>query len=187
MFAGSRVGSRGDYALLAEALGAELGRRGYGLVYGGGHIGLMGVLADSALEHGARVLGVIPQALADRELAHQGLHELAVVGTMHERKALMAARSSAFIALPGGYGTLEELSEVLTWVQLGIHQKPIGLLGAAGFWQPYLALLDHFASEGFVDADERKLLLHAEQPAALLDALERHSAARPRLASEGDL
>ncbi len=172
---------------MAEALGAELGRRGFGLVYGGGHIGLMGVLADAALKHGSRVLGVIPQALADRELAHRGLHELAVVSTMHERKALMAARSNAFIALPGGYGTLEELSEVLTWVQLGIHEKPIGLLGAAGFWQPYLMLLDHFEREGFVDADERRLIVHREEPGPLLDELMQAALARPHAASESDI
>ncbi|HEX6274502.1 MAG TPA: TIGR00730 family Rossman fold protein, partial [Polyangiaceae bacterium] len=171
VFAGSRSGARGDYAAAAVELGRVLARRGHGIVYGGGRIGLMGLLADAGLEHGARVTGVIPRALASREVAHAGLSELFVVGTMHERKAKMAALSRAFIALPGGYGTLEELAEVVTWVQLGIHRNPVGLLDVAGFWQPYLALLDHFAREGFVNAEERKLVIHDTDAERLVERL----------------
>lgn len=131
----------------------------------------MGLLADAGLQHGARVIGVIPKALATRELAHAGLSELIVVGTMHERKAKMAALSRAFIALPGGFGTLEELSEVVTWVQLGFLDKPLGLLDVDRFWQPYLKLLDHFAAEGFIKSDERELVICDDDPERLVDRL----------------
>ena len=187
VFAGSRWGAREDYAAAAIELGRVLARRGHGIVYGGGRVGLMGLLADTGLEHGTRVTGVIPRALASREVAHAGLSELFVVGTMHERKAKMAALSGAFIALPGGYGTLEELSEVVTWVQLGIHQKPLALLDVSGFWQPYLALLDHFAREGFVSAEERKLVIHDTDPERLVERLTELSVSRPPVASEDDL
>ena len=187
VFAGSRLGTREDYAAATIELGRVLARRGHGIVYGGGRIGLMGLLADAGLEHGTRVTGVIPRALATREVAHAGLSELFVVGTMHERKAKMAALSRGFIALPGGYGTLEELAEVVTWVQLGIHQKPLGLLDVSGFWQPYLTLLDHFAREGFVNAEERKLVIHDTDPERLVERLAELSVSRPTLASESDL
>jgi uncharacterized protein (TIGR00730 family) len=187
VFAGSRLGTHEDYATAAIELGRVLARRGHGIVYGGGRVGLMGLLADAGLEHGTRVTGVIPRALATREVAHAGLSELLVVGTMHERKAKMAALSRAFIALPGGYGTLEELSEVVTWIQLGIHRKPVALLDVSGFWQPYLALLDHFAREGFVNAEERKLVIHDTDPERLVERLSELSVSRPPVASEADL
>jgi uncharacterized protein (TIGR00730 family) len=187
VFAGSRPGTRKDYAAAAAELGRVLASRGQGIVYGGGRVGLMGLLADAGLANGARVTGVIPRALASREVAHAGLSELFVVDTMHERKAKMAALSRAFIALPGGYGTLEELAEVTTWVQLGIHQKPLGLFDVAGFWQPYLSLLDHFAREGFVNADERKLVIHDSDPARLVDRLGEISVSRPPIAGASDL
>ena len=136
---------------------------------------------------GTRVTGVIPRALAKREVAHAGLSELFVVDTMHERKAKMAALSRAFIALPGGYGTLEELAEVVTWIQLGIHQKPLALLDVSGFWQPYLGVLDHFAREGFVNAEERKLVIHDADPERLVTRLTELSVSRPPIVGESDL
>jgi uncharacterized protein (TIGR00730 family) len=178
---------RAEYASAAIELGRVLARRGHGIVYGGGRVGLMGLLADAGLEHGARVTGVIPRSLAAREIAHAGLSELLVVGTMHERKATMAALSRAFIALPGGYGTLEELSEVVTWIQLGIHRKPLALLDVCGFWQPHLALLDHFAREGFVNAEERELVIHDSDPGQLVERLAELSISRPPVAGESDL
>ncbi len=181
------MGTRKEYAAAAVELGRVLARRGHGIVYGGGRIGLMGLLADAGLEQGTRVTGVIPRALATREVAHTGLSELVVVGTMHERKAKMAALSRAFIALPGGYGTLEELSEVVTWIQLGIHQKPLALFDVAGFWRPYLGVLDHFAREGFVTAEERKLVIHDTDPERLVERLVELSVSRPAVASESDL
>lgn len=181
------MGARKDHAAAAIELGRVLARRGHGIVYGGGRVGLMGLLADAGLEHGTRVTGVIPRSLASREIAHSGLSELVVVGTMHERKAKMAALSRAFIALPGGYGTLEELSEVVTWIQLGIHRKPLALLDVSGFWQPYLALLDHFAREGFVNAEERQLVIHDTDAERLVDRLAELSVSRPSIAGESDL
>jgi uncharacterized protein (TIGR00730 family) len=154
----------------AQTLGAELVRRGLTLVYGGGDVGLMGVLADAALAAGGRVIGVIPEALVQREVAHRALTELRVVDSMHERKALMAELADAFIALPGGIGTLEELCEVLTWAQLGIHNKPVGLLNVAGYFRPLIELFDHAVAEGFMQADHRRLLLTAADGATLLDA-----------------
>lgn len=147
----------------------------------------MGLVADSGLEHGARVTGVIPKALATKELAHAGLSELFVVGTMHKRKAKMAELSRAFIALPGGYGTLEELAEVVTWVQLGFLEKPLGLLDVEGFWQPYLALLDHFASEGFIGSEERKLVICDADPERLVARLEELRVPREPVVSASDL
>ncbi len=187
VFAGARGGARPAYANAARELGRALATRGHGIVYGGGRVGLMGVLADAGLEHGARVTGVIPKALATREVAHAGLSELIVVGTMHERKAKMAALSQAFIALPGGYGTLEELAEVVTWVQLGLIQKPLGLLDVEGFWQPYLALLDHFAAEGFIASDERKLVICDSDPERLVARLETLRVSREEVVGPSDL
>jgi uncharacterized protein (TIGR00730 family) len=158
VFCGSRVGGPDVYAEAARRLGDLLARRGLGLVYGAGHIGLMGVLADAALAAGGRVVGVIPQDLVDRELAHRGLTELCVVDTMHQRKALMADRSDAFVALPGGYGTLDETFEILTWGQLGLHTKPVGLLNVAGFFDSLLAWLDHAVREGLLKPKHRELL-----------------------------
>jgi uncharacterized protein (TIGR00730 family) len=151
--------------------------RGLGLVYGGGHVGLMGVLADSVLRLGGEVIGVIPRSLVERELAHAGLTELRVVGTMHQRKAAMADLADSFAALPGGFGTADELFEILTWTQLGLHGKPVGLLNTAGFFDPLLAWLDHTVGEGFVKAQHRQLLLAAAGPEELLDRLQAAPAA----------
>ena len=152
-------------------LGEAIARRGLGVVYGAGAVGLMGVVADAALAAGGSVVGVIPRALDAREIAHRGLTELIVVETMHERKALMAQRSDAFVALPGGVGTLEELIEALTWTQLGIHQKPVGLLDVSGYWEPLEALIDHAVEQRFVRPEHRGDLLNDTDPEALLDAL----------------
>jgi uncharacterized protein (TIGR00730 family) len=171
VFCGSRTGGRPVYAEQARRLGRVLAARQLGLVYGGGHIGLMGVLADAVLQAGGEAIGVIPQSLVDRELAHQGLSELRVVTTMHERKAVMAHLSDAFIAMPGGYGTADEFFEILTWAQLGLHAKPAGLFNVAGFFDPLRSWLDHTVSEGFVQPRHRQLLLEADDPARLLDIL----------------
>jgi uncharacterized protein (TIGR00730 family) len=171
VFCGSSPGDRPVYADAARRLGECLAARGLGLIYGGGHIGLMGVLADAVLRAGGEAIGVIPQSLVDRELAHGGLTNLRVVSTMHERKALMADLADGFVALPGGYGTGDELFEILTWAQLGLHSKPIGLLNVAGFFDPLLAWLDHTVHEGFVKAAHRHLLREASEPEQLLDRL----------------
>lgn len=170
VFAGSSTGIRPEYAQAAQALAGELARRGLGLVYGGGSVGLMGVLADTALAQGVEVIGVIPGPLASRELAHSGLSDLRVVGSMHERKATMASLVDGFVALPGGLGTLEETLEILTWSQLGIHDKPVGLLNVAGYFDPLQGLLARAVAEGFVRREYLQLLLSAETPHALLDA-----------------
>ena len=169
VFCGSHAGADERYAEAARAFGALLARRGHALVYGGARAGLMGALADAALEAGGRVTGVIPEALWEREIGHTGLSDLLVVASMHERKALMAERSDAFVALPGGAGTLEEFFEAWTWAQLGIHGKPVALLNVAGFYDPLLALVDHMAREGFVGPQQRAMVLVADDPAALLD------------------
>jgi len=172
VFCGSNVGRAPEYADFARATGRLLAGRGIGLVYGGGRVGLMGILADAALAAGGRVIGVIPRHLQQREVGHSGLTSLRVVDSMHERKALMAELSDAFIALPGGYGTLDEFAEVLTWSQLGLHAKPCGLLNVAGFYDNLLAFIDHSVAQGFVRADSRALVLEAGEPAALVDALQ---------------
>jgi uncharacterized protein (TIGR00730 family) len=171
VFCGSSRGGRPEYADAARRLGAGLAGRGLEVVTGGGHVGLMGVLADSALAAGGRVVGVIPQALVDKELAHPRLTELHVVGTMHQRKALMADLSDAFAALPGGFGTADELFEVLTWAQLGLHAKPVGLLNVAGYFDALLAWADHAVREGFLPGEHRAVLRVAAEPEALLDLL----------------
>jgi uncharacterized protein (TIGR00730 family) len=172
VFCGSSLGSRPAYADAARGLGEALARRRIGLVYGGGSIGLMGVVADAALAAGGEVIGVIPRALERRELAHGKLTRLDVVGSMHERKARMAELSDAFVALPGGLGTLEELAEVLTWAQLGLHRKPCALLDAGGYWRPLTAFLDHAVAERFVRHEHRAMVLVDDDPEALLDRLE---------------
>ena len=174
VFCGSNVGSRPEYAAAAEAVGQLLAERGIRVVYGAGDVGLMGVLADAALAAGGQVIGVIPQMLVDMELAHRGLTELRIVRSMHERKALMAELSDAFLAMPGGVGTFEELFEVLTWAQLGIHHKPCGCLNIAGYFDPLSALLDHAVSEGFVRPQHRRLLISSNEPAELLMLLTQH-------------
>ncbi len=171
MFSGSSPGARPEYAEAAHRLGEEIVGRGMGLVYGGASVGLMGAVADAALAAGGEVIGVIPRSLVDREVAHLDLKDLRVTGSMHERKALMAELADGFVALPGGLGTLEELAEVLTWSQLGLHRKPCGLLDVAGFWAPLLAFLDHAVDEGFVRAEHRTQVLVDDDPGGLLDAL----------------
>jgi uncharacterized protein (TIGR00730 family) len=170
VFCGSSSGREPAYRRLAERLGRALAASRVGVVYGGGRVGLMGALADAALAAGAEVIGVIPQALLDREIGHRGLTELRVVASMHERKALMAELADGFVALPGGIGTLEELFEVWTWAQLGLHAKPCGLLDADGFFAPLVEFLDHLVRTGFVHPQHRAMLVAADSPEALLAA-----------------
>ena len=172
VFCGSSPGARPAYADAARATAAALLDRGIGLVYGGGDVGLMGVVADAVLAGGGEVIGVIPEALVTREVAHLEVTDLRVVGSMHERKALMADLADGFVALPGGLGTFEELSEILTWSQLGLHDKPCGVLDVEAFWAPFLTLLDHAVDEGFIRPAHRGLLLDDTDPARLLDRLE---------------
>jgi uncharacterized protein (TIGR00730 family) len=169
VFAGSSAGARESYLIAARELGAEIARRGYGLVYGGASCGLMGACADAALAGGAEVVGVLPRALTSREIAHTGLTEMRMVGSLHERKAVMSALSDGVVALPGGCGTMDELFEAITWAQLGLHQKPIGLLDADNYFAPLLAFLEHMSAEGFVRPPLR--LLRARTPRELLDQL----------------
>jgi uncharacterized protein (TIGR00730 family) len=171
VFCGSNNGGRPEYAAAATALGTHLAGRGIDVVYGGASVGLMGAVADAALAAGGRVTGVIPRHLVDRELAHPGLTDLHVTESMHERKALMTDLSEGFIALPGGFGTLEELAEVTTWAQLGLHAKPIGLLDVAGFYELFLRLVDLMVAENFVPEPHRRLLVTADTPAQLVDEL----------------
>jgi uncharacterized protein (TIGR00730 family) len=172
VYAGSAPGANSEYAEASRAIVSELARRGSNVVYGGGSLGLMGVLADAALENGGEVTGVIPRFLDDREVGHNGVTDLRVVETMHERKMLMADLADAFLVLPGGIGTLEEVIEMLSWSQLGLHRKPIGLFDVDGFWGPLVALLDHMTAEQFVGSDHRRLLLSSSDPTELLDAME---------------
>jgi uncharacterized protein (TIGR00730 family) len=173
IFCGSSPGARPDYAAATEELATLLAQRGIGVVYGGASVGLMGLLADSALAAGGEVIGVIPAALEAKEIGHSGLSELHVVGSMHERKALMAELSDGFVALPGGSGTLEELFEVFTWSQLGLHRKACALLNVAGYYNGLAAFLDHAVDERFLRPEHRAMLLCEDTPAAVLDALER--------------
>ncbi len=164
---GSNPGFNGVYANAARNLGRALVDRRFELVYGGAEVGLMGELANTVMKSGGTAIGVIPQSLADR-VSHRGLTELHIVSTMHERKQMMAELSDAFIALPGGFGTLDELAEILTWAQLGFHKKPCGLLNVAGYFDSFLAFLDHSVSEGFMKPEHRAMLLVSDDPAALL-------------------
>lgn len=173
VYCGSNPGAEPAYADAAEAVGRLLAGEGIRLVYGGGSVGLMGVVASAAMAAGGEVIGVIPRSLDRREIAHRAITELRVVESMHERKALMNELADGFIALPGGYGTLEELCEMLTWAQLGIHAKPVGLLDAAGFYASFLAFLDHAVSQRFLHADHRALLIQAETPSDLLERMRR--------------
>lgn len=174
IFCGSSPGNNTRYRDLATTCGRLMAERRIGLVYGGGCVGLMGVLADSVLAGGGEVVGVIPQALWDREVGHGGLTELHVVGSMHQRKALMADLSDAFLALPGGIGTMDELFEIWTWRQLGIHDKPLGLLNVDQFFSPLVDFLDHMTRQGFLAPATRGLLLEGQDPAELLDRLMIH-------------
>jgi len=171
VFCGASSGRVPAYADAARQFGAALAARGLGLVYGGGRVGLMGAVADAALAAGGEVIGVIPQELVDRELAHGGVTELRVVGSLHERKALMAELADAFVALPGGFGTLDELMEQLTWSQLGLHAKPVGLLDVEDYWHPLVALARHATEEGFVRESDLEAIALAREPEALLDRL----------------
>jgi uncharacterized protein (TIGR00730 family) len=174
VFSGSKPGAKDCYLEKAAALGRALARRNLTLVYGGAHCGLMGALADAALAGGGRVVGVMPQGLVDREVAHHGLTELLITADMHTRKARMAGLADAFLALPGGYGTLEELFEVVTWRQLGLHHKPVGLLDSGGFWTGLLAFLAHTRAEGFIpDSGGLPVLPCADDPDRILDLLEK--------------
>jgi hypothetical protein len=171
VFCGSYDGARAAYRGAAQRMGEALAQRGLSLVYGGGSTGLMGALADAALVSGGRVVGVVPAGLFPDAIVHRGLSELRLVGSMHERKALMAQLADAFIAMPGGMGTLEELCEILTWRQIGLHQKQCGLLNVDGYYDPLLALLDHAVGEGFIRAENRRSLLVEADPNRLLDRL----------------
>ena len=171
VFCGSNAGARSEYAEAARALATVLAERKLGIVYGGGNVGLMGVLADAALARGGEVIGVIPQKLVDKEVAHRGVTELLVVETMHERKALMNDLSDAFLALPGGFGTLDEFFEVLTWSQLGFHGKPCALLNVSGYYDGMLAMLDHAVTERFLRPAHRELVIADTDPLRLLQRL----------------
>ena len=171
IFCGSSAGVRPAYADAARAMGTLLARRGVALVYGGGNVGLMGVVADAALAAGGDVIGVIPRSLFDREIAHTGLTDLRIVHSMHERKALMAELSDAFVAMPGGVGTFEEFFEAVTWTQLGLHRKPCGLLDVEGFYAPLEAFIDRAMQEGFIRPGHRGIVVTDTDPEALLDKL----------------
>jgi uncharacterized protein (TIGR00730 family) len=171
VFCGSSAGRNPAYAEGAAALAAEMLGRGIGLVYGGGRVGLMGAMADAMLAGGGEVIGVIPEALMAKEIGHAGLTRLEVVGSMHERKARMADLADAFVGLPGGFGTLEELAEALTWTQLGIQDKPCGLLNIETFFQPLLTWFDLAVAEGFIKPEHRSLVISAQKPAIVLDRL----------------
>ncbi|MBX3312818.1 MAG: TIGR00730 family Rossman fold protein [Actinobacteria bacterium] len=171
VFCGSSTGTDPAHRAGAVALGEVLVTRGIDLVYGGGSVGLMGVVADTVLAGGRRVTGVIPRHLYEKEVGHDGLTDLLIVESMHERKLAMADRADAFVALPGGIGTFEELFEVLTWTQLGIHDKPVGVLDVAGFYRPLLAFLDNTVEAGFLRPEHRANVLADDDPEALLDAL----------------
>ena len=174
VFTGSSTGGRMEYHQTATAMGQLLASRGIRLVYGGGCVGLMGIVADAALKAGGEVIGVIPRDLQEREVGHDGLTRLEVVETMHERKALMASLSDAFVAMPGGLGTFEELFEVLTWGQLGIHKKPCGLLNVAGYYFPLISFLRRATDEGFVAEEHRDLVLVEQDPEALLERFQNY-------------
>ena len=171
VFAGSSSGARAEYLGAASDLGKLFAARGIELVYGGARVGLMGAIADAVLADGGRVTGVIPKALVEKEVAHSGLTDLRIVTSMHQRKALMADLSDAFIALPGGWGTLDEMFEILTWAQLGLHRKPCGLLNVLGYFERLLSFLDHTMEQGFVRREYGSLLSTSDDPAALLDAI----------------
>ncbi len=177
VYCGSSIGNRPEYAEAARALGRTMAESGLTLVYGGGKVGLMGTVADAVLEHGGTAIGIIPQALMDKEVGHTGLTELHVVRNMHERKQMMADRADAFIAMPGGVGTFEELFETFTWLQLGYHAKPVGLLNVAGFYDGMLGFLSHAVQEGFLKQVHADMLHVGQTPRDLLDKL----AAAPRV------
>ena len=181
VFSGSSPGGHPDYETAAAGLGRALAGHGIGIVYGGASVGLMGTIADAALDAGGEVVGVIPQALVDREIAHPGLSDLRVVSSMHERKALMAELADGFVALPGGMGTLEELFEVYTWTQLGLYAKPLGLLDVRGYYTRLVAFLDHAVAEQFLTVEYREMLVVEHRAEALIEAFRRwRPPARPK-------
>ena len=171
VYCASNDGARPEYLASARQIGTLLAERGMAVVYGGGRVGLMGALADAALGAGGEVIGVMPHALVQREVAHHGLTALHVVDSMHERKALLAEMADAFVALPGGLGTLEEFFETWTWAQLGVHQKPVGLLDVADYWRPLVTMLEHVEAEGFMRGTPREWLVIDTDPTSLLDRL----------------
>ena len=187
VFCGSRLGSKAIYRDAAASVGKLLAHQQLQVVYGGGNIGLMGVVADTALAHGGEVIGVIPSHLQEKEVGHNGLTEIHIVSTMHERKALMADLSDAFIALPGGFGTFEEFCEILTWAQLDLHRKPCGLLNVDHFYDPLLMLFDRAVDEGFLRPEYRAMVLTATDPEELLMRLQAYKASPnfPPLRKEG--
>lgn len=172
VYCASNDGARPEYLACAHALGTLMAERGITVVYGGGRVGLMGALADSALAAGGEVIGVMPHGLVQREVAHHGLTALRVVDSMHERKAMIAELADAFITLPGGLGTLEEFFETWTWAQLGVHRKPIGLFDVSGFWSPLLTLFDHVEAEGFFRGNPRDWLVVSDDAASMLTRLQ---------------
>src|SRR5258708_39914490 len=176
--AGSNKGARPEYAQAAQRLGQELVRSGLGLVYGGASVGLMGIVADSVLAGGGEAIGIIPYTLLNKEVGHRSLTELREVSSMHERKAMMADLADGFIALPGGFGTFDELFEIVTWAQLGLHQKPVGLLNSAWYFDSMLRFLRHASTEGFIRASHLDLLLHEIEPGRLLDRFEGYTPAQ---------
>ncbi len=186
IFCGSSTGARPEYRAAAEDIAIQLARRNVGIVFGGGCIGLMGIVADAALAHGAHVIGVIPSAMVAREIAHRGLPDLRIVASMHERKALMARLSDAFIALPGGFGTFEEFCEVVTWTQLGLHRKPCGLLNVAGYYDPLVGLFDRAVADGFIRPENRQIVVADADPEVLIQRLAEQpvAAARPAIQRE---
>jgi uncharacterized protein (TIGR00730 family) len=186
VYCGSRNGSKPTYAEAARDVGRSIGSRGWQLVYGGGNVGLMGVVADAALEAGARVMGVIPRSLMQREVGHKGLHRQHVVETMHERKEMMASAADAFLAMPGGIGTLEELYEVWTWHQLGYHAKPIGLLNVDGYYDGLLSFMNHSAQQGFLDERQLHTVKVESRPEVLVDRLHREWLERGRATPSSD-
>lgn len=174
VFCGSKMGNRDVYRLAAKAMGKAIASRGLNLVYGGANVGLMKVISDTVLENGGEVIGVIPDFFLSYEVAHENLTKLHIVQSMHERKALMAKLSDAFIALPGGYGTLEELAEVTTWLQLGLHNKPIGILNVDNYYKSLLEFFDKSVNEGFLSEKLRSLILEDNDPEILLDLIQKH-------------
>ena len=188
VFCGSNMGTRDVYRDAARALGNEMARRGLKLVYGGSNIGLMGVVADAVLEAGGQVIGVMPEHLAAKEISHANLTELRVVGTMHERKALMAELADGFIALPGGFGTFDEFCEIVTWAQLGLHQKPCAMLNVAGYYDAMIAMFDHAVHEGFVRNTHRQMLILSADISKLLDRMQNYQAPQiPKWITRADL
>ncbi|MDJ0897869.1 MAG: TIGR00730 family Rossman fold protein [Xenococcus sp. MO_188.B8] len=175
VFCGSKMGNRDVYKLAAQAMGKAIASRGLNLVYGGSDVGLMGVIADTVLENGGEVIGVIPEFFISQEVAHENLTKLHIVKSMHERKALMANSADAFIAMPGGYGTLEELAEIITWAQLNLHNKPIGILNIDNYYKSLLEFFNKSVNEGFLSTKLRSLILEASDPNSLLDLIQNHS------------